>query len=288
MNQPLISVIVPCYNQSIYMDECLQSVLNQTYQNWECIIVNDGSPDNTEEVALRWVEKDTRFIYLKKENGGLSSARNAGIEKAKGEWIQFLDCDDKIDHNKFLDASIFFHTNDILISNYQLFEEDKILNDYCVFIDEMISYETILFNWDLKFSIPIHCGLFRCNIISNFNEDLKAKEDWFFWLETLKTSPKIMMINKRQAYYRVHSESMTKDLSHMIQNELKACLRLYEIIDDNLKVNFVKSRLQFKNEQINQFNNIILNLNTELVEKNKKLNSKRYKLIDKVLACIGR
>ena len=61
MQQPLISVIVPCYNQSIYMDACLQSVLDQTYQNWECIIVNDGSPDNTEEVALRWVEKDSRF-----------------------------------------------------------------------------------------------------------------------------------------------------------------------------------------------------------------------------------
>jgi len=96
MQQPLISVIVPCYNQAQYMDECLQSVLDQTYQNWECIIVNDGSPDDTEEVALQWTEKDTRFIYLKKENGGLSSARNAGIEIAKGEWILPLDCDDKI------------------------------------------------------------------------------------------------------------------------------------------------------------------------------------------------
>ncbi|WP_374360648.1 glycosyltransferase family 2 protein, partial [Cloacibacterium sp.] len=75
---PLISVVVPCYNQAQYLDECLQSVLNQTYQDWECIIVNDGSPDHTEEIAKNWVEKDTRFIYLSKENGGLSSARNAG------------------------------------------------------------------------------------------------------------------------------------------------------------------------------------------------------------------
>ena len=96
-NTPLISVIVPCYNQAQYLDECLQSVLDQTYQNWECIIVNDGSPDNTEEIALQWTAKDPRFTYLKKENGGLSSARNAGIEVAQGEWIQFLDCDDKID-----------------------------------------------------------------------------------------------------------------------------------------------------------------------------------------------
>lgn len=76
LNLSLISVIVPCYNQAQYLDECLQSVLDQTYQNWECIIVNDGSPDNTEEIALRWTKKDSRFRYLKKENEGLSSARN--------------------------------------------------------------------------------------------------------------------------------------------------------------------------------------------------------------------
>ena len=93
---PKISIIVPCYNQAQYLDECLQSVLDQTYQDWECIIVNDGSPDNTEEVAKKWVEKDRRFIYLLKENGGVSSARNFGIEKANGEWILPLDGDDKI------------------------------------------------------------------------------------------------------------------------------------------------------------------------------------------------
>ena len=64
----LISVIVPCYNQAQYLDECLQSVLEQTYPNWECIIVNDGSPDNTEEVAKLWIEKDKRFKYFWKEN----------------------------------------------------------------------------------------------------------------------------------------------------------------------------------------------------------------------------
>ena len=83
----LISIIVPCYNQAQYLDECLQSVLDQTYHNWECIIVNDGSPDNTEEFANKWTAKDSRFKYLLKTNGGLSSARNAGIETANGEWI---------------------------------------------------------------------------------------------------------------------------------------------------------------------------------------------------------
>ena len=86
MSNKKISIIVPCYNQVQYLDECLQSVLDQTYTNWECLIIDDGSPDNTEDLAKIWVEKDERFHYFKKENGGVSSARNFGIEKAKGGY----------------------------------------------------------------------------------------------------------------------------------------------------------------------------------------------------------
>lgn len=92
----LVSVIIPCYKQAQYLDEALQSVFNQTYANWECIIVNDGSPDNTAEVANWWLEKDRRFRYLIQENAGLSSARNSGIDYATGEFILPLDADDKI------------------------------------------------------------------------------------------------------------------------------------------------------------------------------------------------
>jgi hypothetical protein len=75
---PDISIIIPCYNQAVFLPDALESVMNQTHLNWECIVVNDGSIDRTEEVALNWVRRDHRFIYLKKENGGLSSARNMG------------------------------------------------------------------------------------------------------------------------------------------------------------------------------------------------------------------
>ncbi len=93
----IVSVIVPCYKQAHFLNESLQSVLDQTYPHWECIIVNDGSPDNTDEIARRWIEKDSRFKYLKKENGGLSSARNEGIAISLGEFILPLDADDILD-----------------------------------------------------------------------------------------------------------------------------------------------------------------------------------------------
>ncbi|WP_294211736.1 glycosyltransferase family 2 protein [uncultured Chryseobacterium sp.] len=219
----LISVIVPCYNQAQYLDECLQSVLDQTYQNWECIIVNDGSPDHTEDVAKKWAEKDLRFKYLYKENGGLSSARNAGLALSSGEWIQFLDCDDKIATDKFEYASNYFDSKDLIISNYQLFDEEKLLEDYCYFIDEELSFRNMLFNWDEKYTIPIHCAIFRKSLISDsFDENLKAKEDFIFWLHFIQNNPRYIITDNRQAFYRMHEKSMTKDHNYMLENETKA------------------------------------------------------------------
>lgn len=93
---PSISVIVPCYNQAQFLDECLDSVLGQSFQDWECIIVNDGSSDNTIEVANNWVEKDKRFKLITTENAGVSNARNIGVENSNSELILPLDGDDKI------------------------------------------------------------------------------------------------------------------------------------------------------------------------------------------------
>lgn len=98
---PKVSVIVPCFNQAGYLPEALGSVLGQTFADWECIIVNDGSPDDTARVAAEWVKRDARFRYIEKANGGLSSARNAGIEAARGQFVQFLDADDALHPRKF-------------------------------------------------------------------------------------------------------------------------------------------------------------------------------------------
>lgn len=101
----MVSVIVPCYNQAIYLPEALNSLLGQTYQCWEAIVVNDGSPDETEKVALEYTWKDSRIKYVFKENGGLSSARNKGIELAQGEFILPLDADDII-HPEYMEKAM--------------------------------------------------------------------------------------------------------------------------------------------------------------------------------------
>ena len=93
----LISIIVPIYNVEKYLRQCLDSIMNQTYQNFECLLINDGSPDNSANICREYVDKDSRFKYFEKENGGVSSARNLGIEYSKGEYITFIDSDDWVD-----------------------------------------------------------------------------------------------------------------------------------------------------------------------------------------------
>lgn len=96
MTNPLISIIVPIYNSSATLDMCLSSIENQTYKNFEAILVNDGSPDDSAQKCEKFLERDRRFQYFYKQNGGLSDARNAGLEHAKGDYIMFVDSDDAL------------------------------------------------------------------------------------------------------------------------------------------------------------------------------------------------
>ncbi|WP_370566806.1 glycosyltransferase family 2 protein [Flavobacterium sp. GP15] len=231
MNQQ-ISIIVPCYNQAQYLSEALQSVLEQTYTNWECIIVNDGSPDDTEQIAKRWLEKDYRFKYVYKENGGLSSARNAGLDLSIGDYIQFLDSDDVL--NKFkLEKSInSINENNakLVVSNFEMFttEFTTTSKPYCVLKKEYLNYKSILYDWDVLFSIPIHCGLFKQCFFNNFRFplELKAKEDWIMWISIFQTNPNCVFLNETLVLYRIHCSSMTKDLDLMQENLLKALIYL--------------------------------------------------------------
>lgn len=182
---PLISIIVPCYNQAQYLDECIQSVFDQTYKNWECIIVNDGSPDNAGDVAQKWVEKDARFKYFEKENGGVASARNFGIEKASGTWILPLDADDLINPKYLQLASEKFPENydiiyckavffGIVNKEFRLpaFNFDQILLDNQIFNAAFFPKE----KWQKigGYDVEFYYGM----------------EDWEFWINLLKNSNK--------------------------------------------------------------------------------------------------
>ncbi|SHL02204.1 glycosyltransferase family 2 protein [Chryseobacterium polytrichastri] len=269
---PRISIIVPCYNQAEYLDECLQTVLEQTYQSWECIIVNDGSPDNTEEVAKKWVEKDNRFKYLYKVNGGLSSARNAGIEIANGEWILPLDCDDKIG------------------DQYLKLAEEKFNNGYTVIYCKAEFFGTAEESWklvDYNYDHLLRENLIFCTaffkkedwkISNGYDSNLiYGKEDWDFWLSILDEKKNVLCLDYLGFFYRRKDESMDVEIN---QNKTKKDFSLNYIYKKHLE--------KYLPKDMNAIDNFIqqrnigrsLNFYNEIVNKN-TINKFLFKLINK-------
>ena len=214
----LISIIVPCYNQAEYLEEALDSVFAQSYQNWECIIINDGSQDNTESAAIKWCKKDKRFKYLNKVNGGLSSARNKGIENALGEYILPLDADDLI-HSEYLEIAIHsFATNNslnLVYCNAYKFglengEWDTGMYDY---------RKLLLFNHIFCSAIYRKQDWMR---VGGYDEQLKSGwEDWAFWIKLLNKDSIVHKIPKILFYYRTKQSSMLKNLEAIDQEAIK-------------------------------------------------------------------
>lgn len=207
----LISIIVPCYNQAQYLDECLKSVLDQTYQNWECIIINDGSPDHTEEVAMEWCKKDNRFIYLKKENGGLSSARNAGISLAQGTYILPLDSDDYISNNYLEVCYNEIRKTPLNTVVYGKAIKFGVVN--CIWDLPEYSFETIK-----QRNMIVCTALYKKSDwerVGGYDSNMVGGlEDWEFWISLLKNGGNAINIKECALYYRVKEKSMLLDLNY--------------------------------------------------------------------------
>lgn len=203
-----VSIVVPCYNQAQYLDESLSSVLNQTYTDWQCIIVNDGSPDDTEKVAQQWEIKDPRFIYLYKENGGVSSARNLGIQKAKAAFILTLDADDKYE-TSFLEKAmtVLVATPEIgIVSSWgRYFTNEKQLQIY-----KLLGKSTVDFLFQ---NGAIGTSLFRKECweqVGGYDENPEnGLEDWEFYLRVCALGWNVHIIEEVLFYYRQHETSRT-------------------------------------------------------------------------------
>lgn len=122
----MVSVIVPVYNVEKYLPSCIESVINQTYMDWELLLVDDGSTDNSGKICDEYGEKDKRIKVFHKENGGVSSARNLGLDKANGEYVAFLDADDYVDADLYENALKSIGSNDMIFFNYSMYENGKI------------------------------------------------------------------------------------------------------------------------------------------------------------------
>ncbi len=214
-----IAVVVPCYMYAKYLPECIESIVNQTYKANEIIIVNDGSPDNTSEIARSLIEKypTSNIILMEKENGGLSSARNAGIKIAKSYLITCLDADDKLTPAG-LEEHLKLIVDDFTIGQAALMEFGE---RHVVMVPSQTSLPRILR------SNTVYCNAMfpkkAWEEVGGYDESEIMRfgyEDWEFWIRCLAKDYQVNTSDFIALRYRVHNNNMTKETTHPNRNKL--------------------------------------------------------------------
>ena len=188
-----VSVIIPAYNQAAFIHKAVASLQAQTLDSWECIVVDDGSTDNTAEVVANIALSEPRVRLLQKQNGGSASARDMGLQQVQGEFIQFLDADDTIASNK-LEQQVQLMEREHLDISYTAFcSEDSQANRTPSRAVRLNPYK-ILVRWGLGASVPIHSFLYRTDYIRRnalkFQSACRFREDWRWHIVCFNAQPK--------------------------------------------------------------------------------------------------
>lgn len=215
--RPYFSIIVPCYNQGHFLTKAIESVRSQSFKDWELIIVNDGSNDNTQTLGENFSAIDSRIQIFSQTNLGLSMARNAGLRIAKGQVINFLDADDWFLDNCLSEVSIAFKrsSSDIIITGYEYHLERHILH---VHNFNSIELKNSQFRFgNLAPPVAFFTKQIVINSIGDFDPFLKSCEDWDYWIRASKSRFKFFGAAKALVAYRYVKGSMSKQPRQMYE-----------------------------------------------------------------------
>lgn len=228
-HSPKISIIVPVYKVEQYLPKCVDSILAQTYQDWELLLIDDGSPDKSGKICDEYAQKDERIRVFHKENGGVSSARNLGLDYAEGDYVMFVDSDDWI-------------SNECLQVCFDEIKKDKLDALQFGFIsvtDDLeiprVKIATLLLNGEKyiqtnNFNVCVWGGIYKRVIIEEyklrFPKELKLAEDQIFVLSFIRKAVRIKYLDHAMYYYLQRSDSAV----HTPKSEdmLKSCEYLIE------------------------------------------------------------
>ena len=253
---PKVSIIIPCYNQAEYLTDCLESILGQTFSDWECLLINDGSTDTTEEICTNWAEKDVRFIYFDQENKGVTKTRDFGLDQAKGEWIQFLDADDTLALNKLEKSLEFANDKNIIVSNFAMIFGQEITPPFCNLVASQINFENLVSRWDIDLNLPIHCVLMKKDLIgeTRFRTNFKANEDWIFWLEIFDNKEiSLHFIDEQLAFYRHNPAGASKNFQSVYQDNFDVNQYVFNKYDDETQ-HLIFDRINRQNLELRKTN----------------------------------
>ena len=232
MNNELISIIVPIYNKEDYLPQCLDSIINQSYTNFEVLLINDGSTDESGKICVEYAERDIRFRYFEKENGGVSSARNLGLERSEGAYITFIDSDDWVEFNylEVLYNALRENNADVAISSYKSYyldgkfylrvyssQEEEFLRigkrNRDVFLEEFPKLG--------KLNHDFHCiasKLFKRELLESqkFDESINYGEDLYFFFNLYLKMQSIIYVKEATYIYRQHGTNITLNFTESL------------------------------------------------------------------------
>ena len=232
-----VSVIVPVYQVEQYLAKCLDSILAQTFADFELILVDDGTRDDCPRIMDEYAAKDARIRLVHKENGGLSSARNAGLDIARGEYIAFVDSDDTVEPTLLADAVRAADGShaELVIYNYRLVTEKGVQGAYLPMKDEVIDLDRLgLDNYFYRYWMPyIHgqeawCRLYRRDIIEQ-NRLRYAPNDEVFAEDTLFSAMYLMHVRTIAALAKPYVNYLQRGDSLMGMRKPKLCARLINL-----------------------------------------------------------
>lgn len=231
-----VSVIIPVFNAEDYLEECIDSVLKQSYSDFEILLINDGSTDSSASICTKYASNDNRIKVFTQQNSGVSSARNVGIENAKGEWITFVDSDDTIQQRYFDLLEVNSETDWIHVDMSRQIPSS--MPSRISFEDQFYTVQDFISRYSLYPDFPEACGKFfkREFIIVNnlkFDEDLKFGEDSVFNLKYLKFCKTVSTSNIAKYEYRNEAGVLSK-LNYNVRNDLK----LFSTVEKELRSDF--------------------------------------------------
>ena len=245
----LVSIVVPVYNAEKYLEQCLNSIQNQTYKNFEVILVNDGSMDHSESICKSFVEGDSRFRYFLKSNGGASSARNFGLDHVRGGFITFIDADDWVDENhlEVLINNIKENNSDMAVSSIKKFDnvsnfefrvysnqEKYLLNYNKLNREEFLVILPKLIHASNSYKIAVS-KLFKKELVTDvrFDESIVYGEDLDFFFKIYNNINSISYVDEVTYVYRLHDESTSSKFNQQYaEQELLIYKKMYEKIEE--------------------------------------------------------
>lgn len=250
-----LSIIVPIYNSEKYLNKCLKSLQNQLYTDFEVLLINDGSTDNSKSISKKFETMDSRFIYYEIENQGVSSARNFGLSKIKGKYVTFLDADDFLDENHLLMLMENIAQYDMVISGHKVVEGNKVIETRVVNNTEQLTRHSLI-HFILQdssvFSYPWN-KIYRSDLIEEneikFKTDIHFGEDLVFNIEYSLLIDTAMVMPIATYNYVQNDNSASANLTEqkLIKRitDVQAMIKTIELLQPNYKneVDFLKKRI---------------------------------------------